>query len=73
LREELARRPALWGKVAVSGSTCLGPCFEGPTIVVYPEGVWYTGVTLADVPELAATHMERGQVLERLRHSFPVE
>ncbi len=71
LREELARRPALWGRVAVSGATCLGPCFEGPTIVVYPEGVWYAGVTPADVPELAADHMEAGRVLERLRYSFP--
>jgi (2Fe-2S) ferredoxin len=71
LREELARRPTLWGRVAVSGASCLGPCFEGPTIVVYPEGTWYAGVRLGDVAELAQQHMEEGRPVERLRYGLP--
>ena len=45
---------------------CLGPCFEGPTVVVYPEAVWYVGVTPADVPEIVEKHMARGETVERL-------
>ena len=45
LQEGLGKHPELWGKVAVTPSGCLGPCFEGPTVVVYPEAVWYVGVT----------------------------
>ena len=55
------------GRVAVTSTGCLGPCFEGPTIVVYPEAVWYVGVTAADVPEIVEQHMSGGRPVERLR------
>jgi 2-polyprenyl-3-methyl-5-hydroxy-6-metoxy-1,4-benzoquinol methylase len=35
-------------------------------MVVYPEGVWYSGVTPADVPEIVASHFQDGVVVERL-------
>jgi (2Fe-2S) ferredoxin len=55
-------------EVYVTETTCLGPCpKQGATVVVYPEGVWYTGVTSADVAEIADWHMARGKVVERLR------
>lgn len=31
---------------------CLGPCFDGPTAVIYPDGVWYAGLTAADAAGL---------------------
>ena len=67
LQEGLGRHPELWGRVAVTSTGCLGPCFEGPTIVVYPEAVWYVGVTPADVPEIVEQHMSGGRPVERLR------
>lgn len=67
LQEGLGRHPELWGRVAVTSTGCLGPCFEGPTVVVYPEAVWYVGVTVADVSELVEQHMAGGQPVERLR------
>ena len=36
------------GEVLVTGSACLGPCEEGPTVVVYPDGVWYSKVKRYD-------------------------
>ena len=56
---------------AVAGATCLGPCMMGPTIVVYPEGVWYTGVKKEDVPELVEEHLKNGRIVERLRLRLP--
>ena len=67
LQEGLGRHPELWGRVAVTSTGCLGPCFEGPTIVVYPEAVWYVGVTAADVAEIVEQHMSGGRPVERLR------
>lgn len=67
LRDELDRRPELSGEVAVAGSTCLGPCFDGPVVVVYPEGTWYHGVRVGDVAELAERHLADGRPLDRLR------
>ena len=66
LQEGLGRHPEMWGRVAVTPTGCLGPCFEGPTVVVYPEGVWYVGVTAADVPEIVERHMCAGEPVARL-------
>jgi (2Fe-2S) ferredoxin len=66
LQEGLGRHPELWGRTAITPSGCLGPCFEGPTIVVYPEAVWYVGVTAADVPEIVEQHMRNGIPVRRL-------
>lgn len=41
LREQLDARPELMGKVRVAASSCLGPCEEGPHVVVYPDDIWY--------------------------------
>jgi (2Fe-2S) ferredoxin len=66
LQEGLGRHPELWGKIAVTPSGCLGPCFEGPTVVVYPEAVWYVGVTPGDVEEIVERHMAGGEPVTRL-------
>src|SRR5512140_416966 len=49
-------------------TTCgsIGLCERGPNLVVYPEGVWYSGVTPNDVPELVQSHFKDGKPLERL-------
>src|SRR5215510_15097501 len=44
MQEQLANHPELWGSVMITPSGCLGPCFAGPSMVVYPEAIWYCGV-----------------------------
>jgi (2Fe-2S) ferredoxin len=66
LQEGLGHHPELWGRIAITPAGCLGLCFEGPTLVVYPEGTWYVGVRREDVAEIVESHMCRGQVVERL-------
>ncbi len=66
LLAELDLRPELTGDVAITGCGCLGPCYDGPTIAVYPEGVFYGGVSLEDIPEIAERHMAGGQAVSRL-------
>src|SRR5512142_1543992 len=63
---ELARR-GLKGKVRANAAGCLDACATGPTVVVYPEGVWYGHVTAADVPEIVERHLLQGEPVERLR------
>ena len=38
--------------VLVTPCGCLGRCFDGPNAVVYPDGVWYSGLAPADAPDL---------------------
>lgn len=54
------------GKVRINKAGCLDRCEEGPTIVVYPEGVWYTYVDESDIDEIIDSHLASGKVVERL-------
>jgi (2Fe-2S) ferredoxin len=65
LRKEIAAQ-GLMGDVQVTTCGSLGMCERGPNLVVYPEGVWYSGVQVADVPELVREHFGKGRVVERL-------
>jgi NADH-quinone oxidoreductase subunit F len=47
-------------------SGCLGPCAFGPVIVVYPDGVFYQGLTPADAEVIVKQHLIGGKVVERL-------
>ena len=64
-QSELMRRRYPRG-IKVSGSTCLTTCQCGPTVAVYPEGVWYGNVTPADVPELMEAHLSGSGPVTRL-------
>jgi (2Fe-2S) ferredoxin len=64
--DAVAADPALCGRVAVTETGCLGPCFEGPNVVVYPEGVWYAGVAARDVALIATQHLRDGRQVEHL-------
>ncbi|MEW6353758.1 MAG: NAD(P)H-dependent oxidoreductase subunit E [Pseudomonadota bacterium] len=55
------------GKVRVNNAGCLDRCEEGPVLVVYPEGVWYTYVDQDDIDEIINEHVLNGRVVERLR------
>ncbi len=52
--------------VRANAAGCLDACASGTTVVVYPEGVWYGGVTTRDVEEIIEKHIVGGEVVERL-------
>jgi (2Fe-2S) ferredoxin len=52
--------------VRANNAGCLDQCERGVTVVVYPEQVWYGGVTVDDVVEIVDKHLVGGQVVERL-------
>ncbi len=52
--------------VRVNKAGCLDQCERGVTCVVYPDNVWYGGVTVDDVEEIAESHLIGGVPVERL-------
>ncbi|UCE03864.1 MAG: (2Fe-2S) ferredoxin domain-containing protein [Candidatus Latescibacterota bacterium] len=67
--KRLVHEHALHGRVRANAAGCLDQCEFGVSIVVYPEGVWYVGVTVADVDEIFRRHVIGGEVVERLLHT----
>ena len=63
--QQMEQRQA-FTKVQVTATGCMGPCSEGPTVLVYPEGIMYGGVTKADVNEIFEDHLLGDKPVERL-------
>jgi len=40
---------------------CLRVCCQGPILVVYPEGTWYSGMSAERIPRFVAEHLDAGQ------------
>ena len=68
LMEYLARRVEeldLEG-VKVTEAGCMERCELGPTVVIYPDAVWYTYQNEDDVDEILERHFRKGEIVERL-------
>jgi len=62
----------LKGTTRAQRSGCLDACDFGPSVVVYPEGVYYKGVQLSDVEEIVESHLIKGKPVKRLVNNFSV-
>jgi (2Fe-2S) ferredoxin len=61
-----AKRLDLKDVVRANKAGCLDHCSEGPSVVIYPEGVWYQVKSEADVTEIMERHVIKGEVVTRL-------
>lgn len=59
--------PKMEGRMRINSAGCLDRCDEGPVLVIYPEGVWYTYVDKEDIDEIIEEHLLHGRVVERLK------
>jgi (2Fe-2S) ferredoxin len=67
-KKELAAR-GLKTSVRANRAGCLDQCEHGPTVVIYPEGVWYGRVKAEDVKEIIESHIVKGIPVARLAMS----
>ncbi len=58
--------------VRANQSGCLDACERGPSVVIYPDNVWYGAVTPADVKEIVSEHIVGGKPVERLLMQLPI-
>lgn len=63
---ELKKR-ALPILVRANRAGCLDQCECGPTVVIYPQGIWYGRVRPEDVPRIIDETIVAGRVIEELR------
>ena len=71
LQEEI-KAQGLEKEVNVIRTGCFGLCALGPIMVVYPEGAFYSRVTVEDVPEIVSAHLLKGRIVKRLLYQETV-
>ena len=59
-------KAGLASQIRAQKAGCLDTCEFGPSVVVYPDGVWYGRVRPEDVPEIVDSHLKGGQPVARL-------
>lgn len=65
LKTELTRR-GLKPQVRANAAGCLDQCELGPTLVIYPQQIWYGGVRIADAERIVEKTILEGEILNDL-------
>ncbi len=65
--KEAVTRAKLKSRVRVSHAGCLDQCGHGPLVVIYPDNVWYSHVTVEEAQAIFAEHILAGRPVEELR------
>jgi (2Fe-2S) ferredoxin len=68
---ERLKQLGLKSNVRANTSGCLDACEFGASVVVYPEQIWYGGVTVDDVEEIIQSHIINNKPVERLFIKHP--
>ena len=71
--EEVIAQKGLEKEVQVVMTGCFGLCAMGPVVIVYPEGSFYSRVTVDDVDEIVEEHLLKGRIVKRLLYKEAVE
>ena len=64
LKKQIARYN-LEDKVGIVKTGCMGPCQYGPLMLIYPEGILYKELTIADIKEIVEEHFLKGRIVEK--------
>ena len=71
VREAMAKELELAGlsdEVKIVQTGCFGLCANGPIMIIYPEGTFYSHDKVDDVKEIVEEHLLKGRLVERLLH-----
>ncbi|WP_414859348.1 NADH-quinone oxidoreductase subunit NuoF [Paenibacillus haidiansis] len=71
-RQEVASQ-GIEEQIDIVRTGCFGLCELGPVVIIYPEEVFYSRVTLEDVAEIVEDHLLKGQIVERLVYEASIE
>ncbi len=64
-RKEFVRQ-SIPASVKETQCICFGICSYGPNVIVYPDGVVYSGVKPKDVGAIVREHLVGGRLVDRL-------
>ncbi len=64
--KEGAAKAGLNDDVRINRAGCMEHCEYGPSVVIYPEAIWYHVPTVEDAEEILREHVIGGRIVERL-------
>ena len=64
--EEHLTRLGIRDEIKLVNTGCVGLCEQGPFVIVYPEGVFYSLVKNKDIKNICEEHLYKGRVVEKL-------
>ena len=53
-------------EVRINSAGCLGACEQGQVMVIYPQGVYYGGITEYDLEEILQKSILNDEIISRL-------
>jgi len=65
LKKQLVERKVS-RSIRANKAGCLGMCEHGPSMVIYPQGIWYGGINMEDIGEIIDRSILKDEVIERL-------
>lgn len=68
--EELVNERGI-DNIRIVRTGCHGVCQQGPVIIVEPEGIFYSSVSVDDVEEIVESHFVNNKPVERLFYKDP--
>ncbi|MEP7168465.1 MAG: (2Fe-2S) ferredoxin domain-containing protein [Bacteroidota bacterium] len=68
--KKLIKEKGFKGIIRSQRAGCLDACDFGPSVAVYPEGIFYGGVRLSDVEQIVNDHLINDKPVERLIINF---
>ena len=71
--EEEIKKNGKENEIGIVKTGCFGLCALGPIMIVYPEGAFYSRVTVDDIPEIVSEHLVNGNVVTRLLYEETVD
>lgn len=67
LFKNAVKKRGLGPLVRANAAGCLDQCELGPTVVIYPQGIWYGHVQPSDVERIIEETVIHGRVIDELR------
>jgi len=64
--EEHLSRLGIRDEIKLVNTGCVGLCEQGPFVIVYPEGVFYSTVKNKDIKTICEEHLYKGRIVEKL-------
>ena len=71
--EDEIKNNGLEKEVKVVHTGCFGLCENGPVVIIYPEGAFYSHIKVSDVPRIVSEHLIKGRIVKELLYSHSID